>query len=60
MQLIMIQQQLYWQITAKEHTYNSQHETIMADLNCNIAKTFHLLIILMDDAIRVHLAISMT
>ena len=29
----MVKQQLYWKITAHEQTYNSQHETILADLN---------------------------
>ena len=34
--------------TAQEHTYKSQHETILADLNQYSAKTWRLL---MDDAI---------
>ena len=39
------------QITTQEHTYKSQRETILADLNWYTAKTC-LVIILMDDAIK--------
>ena len=38
-------------ITAKEHAYESQHETILADFNRYMA-TMHLIIILMDDGIK--------
>ena len=37
-------------MTTQEHAYKSQHETILADMNLYMAKTLHLLIILMDDA----------
>ena len=38
-------------ITAQEHSYNSQHETLLADLNRYTA-AMHLVIILTDDAIK--------
>ena len=40
-----------WHITHQEHTYKSQHETILADLNRYMSAT-HLVIILLDDAIK--------
>ena len=39
-----------WHITAQEHTYKSQHETILANLN-QYKTVMRLVIILMDDAI---------
>ena len=38
-------------VLAQEYTYKPQHEAIVADLNRYTAKTLHLIIILMDDAI---------
>ena len=49
--LVDYRQQLYWQITALEQAYKSQHETILADLYLYRAKTY-LAIILTDDAIK--------
>ena len=49
--VVVILAAAYLQIISQEHTYEFQHETTLADLNCYMATTMCLLITLMDATI---------